>query len=194
MDRIDAWCADGFGWRSMKLPFEEVLGDHKTSSNGGISLGTMSGACAWVKTWQFMQKEQLNRKRNDAPLAEGVVKEACFQTGWQCTHREKNLGLKSMHWVEWRLGMRWGVCVSVGGSGILAWMSLTCSGCLGMVWSTLLLWLSCAIAQVTAKGSERGEEWKSERWGSFKFYVRAVSGWRRRRDDVIGGGEREKRG
>lgn len=30
----------------MKLSFEEVLGDHKTSSNGGISLGTMSGACA----------------------------------------------------------------------------------------------------------------------------------------------------
>lgn len=33
-----------------------------------------------------------------------------------------------------------------------------CSGCLGTVCSTLLLWLSCSIAQVTAKGSEKGEE------------------------------------
>lgn len=63
-----------------------------------------------------------------------------------------------------------------------------------MVCSTLLPWLSWSIAQATAKGSERAEEWKSERWGSFKFYVRAMSGWRREKDDVIGGGEREKRG
>lgn len=35
---------------------------------------------------------------------------------------------------------------------------------------------------------------KSERWEVSSFYVRAMSGWRRDRDDVIGGGEREKRG
>lgn len=30
-----------------------------------------------------------------------------------------------------------------------------CSGCSGTVCSALLLWLSCSIAQVTAKGSEK---------------------------------------
>lgn len=47
-----------------------------------------------------------------------------------------------------------GCVCECGKQWYLAWMS-TCSGCLGMVCSTLLLWLSCSIAQVTAKGSER---------------------------------------
>lgn len=62
-----------------------------------------------------------------------------------------------MYWVESRLGMRRGyVCARVWEAVVFGTDVLkNCSGCSGMVCSTLLLWLSWSIAQVTAKGSEK---------------------------------------
>lgn len=69
-----------------------------------------------------------------------------------------------------------------------------CSGCSGRVSSTLLLWLSCSIAQVTAKGSEKGGKNGKVKGGEVSSFMSEQCQAGEERDDVIGGGEREKGG